>query len=227
MKKYLREDIEAVISDSSIAEYQHGILTEWNDERGFGFITPDSGGRKVFLHIKSLQSFARRPRIGELFFYKFAEDERGRPEARDAFQTILDEKRRIPFFHNFCRTVAGFWPLAIIPAGVLIYKTGSAVAGVVAAFVINSLLIVLFYWLDKHLAQDQCWRIPEKSLHIWELCCGWPGALYAQYAFKHKRKKTAFMVTFYCCIALNVTALFLLFYVGIPAVREMLQGWIL
>ena len=227
MKKPLQEDIGSISSDGAIAEYQHGILTEWNDERGFGFITPDSGDRKVFLHIKSLQSFARRPAQGELFFYKLAEDDRGRPEARNAFQTILDEKRSVSFFHDLCRAIAVIWPLAIIPTGVLIYKTGSAVAGVVAAFVINSLLTVLFYWLDKRLAQEQCWRIPEKSLHFWELCCGWPGALYAQYAFKHKRKKTAFMVIFYCCTALNIIALFLLFSVVIPAGREMLQGWIL
>lgn len=30
---------------------QQGVLVDWNDERGFGFITPSAGGSRVFVHV--------------------------------------------------------------------------------------------------------------------------------------------------------------------------------
>ena len=43
-----------------------GKLKEWNDDGGFGLITPLRGGDPVFVHISAFQSDGRRPRIGEL-----------------------------------------------------------------------------------------------------------------------------------------------------------------
>ncbi|WP_414692100.1 cold shock domain-containing protein, partial [Paracidovorax avenae] len=32
-----------------------GVITSWNDARGFGFIEPLQGGDPVFVHIKAFQ----------------------------------------------------------------------------------------------------------------------------------------------------------------------------
>jgi cold shock CspA family protein len=42
-----------------------GKLEKWDDDRGFGFITPAHGGEPVFVHISAFQHDGRRPRIGE------------------------------------------------------------------------------------------------------------------------------------------------------------------
>ena len=42
-----------------------GRLTRWNDERGFGFITPAAGGEAVFAHIAAFPDDGRRPAVGE------------------------------------------------------------------------------------------------------------------------------------------------------------------
>ena len=46
---------------------QLGKITEWRDDRGFGFITPMEGEKKpVFFHVRDYQQRGRRPEKGEL-----------------------------------------------------------------------------------------------------------------------------------------------------------------
>jgi len=124
--------------------------------------------------------------------------------------------------HSTAEKVANFWPLAILPGlavtlflryfHFLFMEEGAlperipVLAGIATAFVLNSLFTIWFYGADKRLAEQQLWRIPELSLHFWELFCGWPGALYAQKKFHHKWKKTSFMVVFWLNVVLNVAA---------------------
>ncbi|MBR0458377.1 MAG: DUF1294 domain-containing protein [Victivallales bacterium] len=128
--------------------------------------------------------------------------------------------------HSAIKGLSYFWPLAFVPMFATTVKTGNFAYGLGVAFAVNSLLTILFYWEDKHLAQNNDWRIPEKCLHIWELLCGWPGALFAQQAFRHKRSKTSFMIVFWLCAIANVIALVLLFYYGAPkAIDKAISSW--
>ncbi|MGB3394444.1 MAG: cold shock domain-containing protein [Stenotrophomonas sp.] len=48
----------------------HGTLTKWNDDRGFGFISPAQGNEEVFVHISAFPRDGERPRINELISFE-------------------------------------------------------------------------------------------------------------------------------------------------------------
>ena len=60
-----------------------GKITKWNDEKGFGFITPNSGGKSVFIHINDFSNRHKRPVQGLSVTYELSKDARGRACAID------------------------------------------------------------------------------------------------------------------------------------------------
>ncbi len=61
-----------------------GVLKTWKEDRGFGFISPDDGGRDVFIHISALKGTSRRPVTGDVIYYQVARDNRGKFKAVNA-----------------------------------------------------------------------------------------------------------------------------------------------
>jgi len=59
----------------------HGTLTRWNDDRGFGFITPAQGREDVFVHVSAFPHDGQRPRLGEVVSYEIDQDAQGKPRA--------------------------------------------------------------------------------------------------------------------------------------------------
>ena len=64
-----------------------------------------------------------------------------------------------------------------------------------------SLVAFALYAADKRRAVRGQWRISEATLHLVELLGGWPGALVAQRALRHKRQKRRYLVIFWLIVA--------------------------
>jgi cold shock CspA family protein len=62
---------------------QQGKLTQWNAAKGYGFITPSSGGSRIFVHISQFQQRNRRPILNDLLLYVIGCDEQGRLRAKE------------------------------------------------------------------------------------------------------------------------------------------------
>jgi uncharacterized membrane protein YsdA (DUF1294 family) len=59
---------------------------------------------------------------------------------------------------------------------------------------------------DKRAAIRRTWRVPESSLHLAELCGGWPGAYVAQQTMRHKTVKQPYQAIYWLIVLLHVAA---------------------
>ena len=59
----------------------HGVLAKWNDDRGFGFIAPASGGVEIFVHVSAFPRDGVRPRLNELVSFETEAGPNGKPRA--------------------------------------------------------------------------------------------------------------------------------------------------
>ncbi len=185
-----------------------GRITTWKDDKGFGFITPNSGGEQVFIHISSFSNRLRRPEGNELVTYELKADGKGRAQANTvAFVGEKPIPSRPPGRSNFPPIFAACF-LALLVVAVI---AGRVPVVVLALYLGASLFAFFAYAFDKSAAARNQWRTQESTLHLFSLLGGWPGALAAQRLLRHKSAKASFQATFWFTVVLNCGALGWLF----------------
>lgn len=71
------------------------------------------------------------------------------------------------------------------------------------AYLMMSAITFGLYGYDKRQARSAGQRTPENVLHATELLGGWPGALVAQQAFRHKTRKLSYQMAFWLIVLLH------------------------
>ena len=185
-----------------------GKITSWNDEKGYGFISPSVGGDRIFIHIKAFKNRARRPMIGDVVAYSVSTDARGRPRAENA---------TMPGAPKPAKTGQRSGRLSQVMAFGFLFAVGSAVWAsaiswtVLLVYLVVSSATYLAYAFDKLAAKKGNWRTSENTLHLLALGGGWPGALIAQRQLRHKTRKQPFQAIFWVTVVLNFVAFAWLF----------------
>lgn len=196
-----------------------GKVEDWNDERGYGFIAPletSEGSSKTFFHIRDYQQQGRRPEPGELVKYLAQRQDDGRWRATQVMRAAQPPRKakatarkpgkpRNPYTtpYDLMRTT-----LVLGYAALLAWAIRQELLPFESAFVpvLMSIATYLAYAADKHFAQSDRRRIPEINLHVMELLCGWPGALFAQRVLHHKTRKASYRAGFWMMVMLNLGA---------------------
>jgi uncharacterized membrane protein YsdA (DUF1294 family)/cold shock CspA family protein len=177
-----------------------GRITEWNDARGFGFVVPNGGGERAFVHIKAFDRRGSRPFEGAIVSYGVGLDDRKRPQAL-AVRFAGAPARPTRESTLAWRSIVGCIALLVIVGGAL---AGRLPAPFAAVYFVASALAFAMYGIDKSAARNDCARTPENTLHLISLCGGWPGALLAQDVFRHKSRKVSFQAVFWFSVVANL-----------------------
>jgi uncharacterized membrane protein YsdA (DUF1294 family)/cold shock CspA family protein len=191
-----------------------GVLVDWRDKRGFGFIRRP-GGDKIYVHMKSIGKSVDRPSPGDKMEYTVVADSAGRPVATDvklvrAAPTtpppLLSEHSHAP--HTVMgvatRVFGAAVILALLSANIF---TGQLPAWIAALYLIAGAGSFLLYRADKLAAVDHGWRKPELRLQLLDLTFGIVGGLFAQHVFRHKTYKPDFVTITALITALHILVL--------------------
>lgn len=193
-----------------------GTLTDWNDDKGFGFIVPEGGGPRAFAHISSFAG-GRRPVTGDVVSYLPGRDEQGRPRASDVlFETQSSGEASVSRRGVMAAVAVAVLALVGVSVVALLGQAGWLIPGL---YLVMSVVALVMYRADKIAAESGARRTPERSLHLVALLGGWPGALVAQRVLRHKTIKQPFRRVFWATVVLNLLLLAVLL-----AVRPMLFG---
>ncbi len=175
-----------------------GVLVEWDDSRGFGWV--EVKGKRSFVHISDLGRIGRRPRKGDALSFIAGKDPQGRERALEP--TLLGGD------HSDLET--GHWIfllcLLVLPLAAGL-KIGGAPWILAAWLLMASRMSWLQYSFDKERAQAEMARLSEATLLGADLLGGWPGGFLAQQKLRHKTCKWGYQFAYWAIVVLwQVTA---------------------
>ncbi len=172
-----------------------GTITEWNPERGFGYI--DSDGHRLFLHFRDFTKRYKAPEVGDKIIFEIGKDKKGRPCAQKAVH--VNEGGRITSENIlFLCLLMGAPTFALVRLALTI--NGAYLASYV--LFVSTVTYFIYAW-DKRRATQKQYRESEFVLHQLAVLGGWPGGFIAQRRLRHKCSKVSFQVVFWTIVALH------------------------
>ncbi|NKQ41632.1 MAG: DUF1294 domain-containing protein [Sulfurovum sp.] len=197
--------INVQIDDKSSLVRKKGILTKWNDNKGYGFITPVGESKEIFIHITEYQG---RPLLDDKLFFTLSKDKNDKAIATNA---IKFHKSKLTHTAKDTNTLSILSIFSITIFYLMLFyfiKEGILQIYIIPYYLIISIFTFFIYSQDKDYAQNGSWRVSENTLHLLSIFGGWSGALIAQNKLQHKSSKTGFQIIFYLTILLNLFLLF-------------------
>lgn len=184
-----------------------GKITTWKDDQGFGFITPNGGGKDVFIHVKSITNSGKRPIGNEIVSYQVNTDAKDRLSATEVHYVVDFKEKPVTIGKSAYPIYFALIFLILMCLAVFLETLPLFVLVIYSA---TSSLAFLLYWADKRAAKNGTQRTPESTLQLLSLLGGWPGGLFAQRIFRHKSTKKSFQFVYWLTVFFNIAVLFVI-----------------
>jgi len=185
-----------------------GKILNWNDDKGFGFVEPNGGGERAFVHIKAFKLRSRRPVNGEVIIYELVRENNNRYKAEN-IKFARDTKNLNKRNKAKNGSIFGSVFIIVFCIGLLVSVfSGKLPLIIVGLYIVMSFITFIAYAIDKSAAQNGRWRTHESTLHMFSLIGGWPGAFFAQTKLRHKSNKEEFKSVYWVTVLLNLGGLF-------------------
>lgn len=198
-----------------------GKITYWNAEKAYGFITPSSGAKQVFVHVNAFGGRVDQPKLNQLVSFVLSTDKQGRPCAVRV--ALAGEETNDRFRRNDSSLFIAAASLFLLFLGVAVLS-GELPLVIFVVYLVMSSITFIAYKLDKSAAAADRQRTPENTLHALALFGGWPGAMIAQQLLRHKSSKESFRAMFWVTVVLNCAVLIWLFTVsGAALLQQVMQ----
>ena len=201
-------------------ELQKGQVVRWNDEKGFGFIQPDAGGKQVFFHIRAARGKRGRPTQGDLISFSSRVDGQGRLQADQVVYARPKTTAQHPLTSR-----RGLTAIVLLSVVIGLFLLANLPLEILGWLVLLNLITYAVYRQDKRKAQQGEWRTTENTLHLLSLLGGWAGALLAQQILRHKSSKAEFLSIFWLTLVINFSLLVLFGIYGVQGGLTMLAVW--
>jgi uncharacterized membrane protein YsdA (DUF1294 family)/cold shock CspA family protein len=184
---------------------QIGTILNWNEEKGFGFIAPKSGGKTIFAHINDYSRLHKTPFKGLEVQYVVSADQKGR---KCAVKVCPLKGNKRSNRGGKQKTVSIILCCSFASVLFVLFCSTSIPLELVGVYAVMSIIAFILYAKDKNAAESGEWRTSENTLHTVSLLGGWPGAAIAQSFLRHKSKKVSFRVTYWITVIANCGALY-------------------
>ena len=177
-----------------------GKITHWNQQKAYGFITPSSGEKQVFAHIRAFKNRHLKPELNQVVLYSLSTDKQGRPCAVKVTRASEIPSRNLKPISRLFLIIFAISFIMVVSWSVSAFNMPLQI---LYLYLAASAFTFLVYAKDKWAARTDRWRTKESTLHTLALIGGWPGALIAQQTMRHKSRKDAFQFAFWATVVLN------------------------
>jgi len=176
-----------------------GIITNYNKEKGYGFIRSEESKEDIFVHVSKIKN-ASVLEQGQSVEFQIKKTDRG----LSAINVVAGDKQQSPYF-TFGLVSA---ILVALMGGGFYFKL--ELNPIVAYLIAINLTTFVLYGYDKFISSGDALRVPEYNLHALALLGGSPAGLLAQKFFRHKTIKGSFQLIYWLIVFVQMGVIYAL-----------------
>ena len=170
-----------------------GVITNYNSEKGYGFIYSEEYEDDIFVHISKVTNASTLSQ-GQNVTFEVTKTQKG----FSATSVIAGDKQYSPYL--IFGVISALISIAIFG---YLYRA-SSLKPILSYFISINITVFLIYGYDKFISSRDGLRVPEWNLHILAIIGGSPVALASQKFFRHKTIKGSFQLVYWLIVLVQV-----------------------